>query len=62
MNRYDLTLCIDGWDEARRVCYIKGGYANEAKVWEGKLGKWNAEFIVDDYDSTKIMVWATILV
>ena len=56
MNHYKLPLCIDGWDETRGICFNKGGYANDAIGWEGEQGRWNAEFIVDDYDSSKIIL------
>ena len=56
MNHYRLPLCIDGWDETRGICFNKGGYANDAIGWEGEQGRWNAEFIVDDYDSSKIIL------
>ena len=32
------------------------GYANAAIDWDGKRGKWNAEFIIDDYDGRKIIL------
>ena len=37
----------------RGVCFNKSGNANDSIGWEGGRGKWNAEFIVDDYDSRK---------
>ena len=55
-DHYDLPLCIDGWDNTSSVCYNKGGYANDAIDWEGANGKWNAEFIIDDYDNRKTIL------
>ena len=56
MNHYKLPLCIDGWDETRGICYNKSGYANDAIGWEGEEGRWKTEFIVEDYDSSKIIL------
>ena len=49
-----MTLCIDGWDESRGVSFNKGRFSNDAIGWEGGKERWNAEFIVNDYDSRKI--------
>ena len=46
---------MDGTKQAGKS-YNKGGYANDAIGWEGEQGRWNAEFIVDDYDSSKIIL------
>ena len=58
MNHYNLPLCIDGWDKSRGVCFNNGGYANNAIGWggRGEQGKSNAEYLVDDYDSRKIIL------
>ena len=36
---YRFPLCIDGWDDTRKRCYIEGGYANDAIDWDGTKGK-----------------------
>ena len=55
-DHYKPPLCIDSWDGTRQQCYNKEGYANDAIDWEGTNGKWNAEFIIDDYDGEKIIL------
>ena len=52
-------LCIDAWDATNACCYNPGGYANDAINWAGQGGRWNAEFTVDDYDPTKIILRPT---
>ena len=47
---YQLPLCMDGWDDTRKKCYNKRGYANDAINWDGTKGKWKAEFVIGDYD------------
>ena len=55
-NHYKLPLCIDRLDDTRQQFFNKGCYANDAIAWDGTRGKWNAEFIIHDYDGRKIIL------
>ena len=55
-NHYDVSLCIDGWDDSRGVCYNKEGYACDVIGWAGEQENWNVEFILDDYDCSKQII------
>ena len=46
---------MDGTTQGNNAS-TKGGYANDAIDWDGTRGKWNAEFIIDDYDGRKIIL------
>ena len=56
INRYDLPLCIDGWNDTSGECYNKEDYANDAIGWESDQGRWNGELFLDDFDSSKIIL------